>query len=141
MIFPPYDRPDLTIVDMIADLVLLGAWLGIIIFVLAYATLFSWRKTAAGKAIMYFTCSLLAVLAVVLAARISGGDYFGRDWIRLGAYSLTCASAWGLVITLARAWRRGEKPLELRERERMRRGGTGPQRIDDTSLNLRKEQP
>lgn len=126
MNFPPYTRPDPTMLDAIADLLLVGSGFGILTFALLYLIFFNWRETPSGKAILYFALSLGLLILLVLAGRFTGGDYPGRDLLRVFVYALIFASTWGLVATLVRAWRRGEKPLELVERENMRRPVTGP---------------
>jgi len=129
-IFPPYARPDLTWLDVVADLALLGGALGIVVFWLAYALLFRWRSTAAGQAIFAFTGSLLLVLVLVLVGRVTGGDYPGRDLVRVVAYGSCFITSWGLVAVLARGWLRGNRPLDLHERESAKRT-TGPNPLPD----------
>lgn len=121
-----YTRPPRTVVDTISDAILMFGATGVAVFFLVYVTLFRWWKTESGKAVLYFTGSLFLVLALVAAARLTGGDYFGREWMRLAVYSACAAASWGLVITQARAWFRGDKPLDLHERETARRRAGSP---------------
>lgn len=124
--FPPYTRPEPTVLDVIANVLLVGAGLGSLLFVLAYAIVFRWYETAAGRAVLGFVASLVLVLLLNVIARASGGDYPGRDVLRVFAYGAVFVGSWGLVVELVRSWRRGGPALDLRERESMKRTPTDP---------------
>lgn len=51
------------------------------LFVVLYGIKSPWRDTAVGRALMYLSASIVAVLAYVLVARVVG-DFPGRDWVR-----------------------------------------------------------
>lgn len=133
MIFPPYTMPAATALDTIADFLLIGAGAGVLAFTLLYLVFFNWRETSSGKAILYFTCSLGLLLLLVFIGKVTGGDYPGRELLRVFVYGLNLVAAWSLVVTLVRSWSRGEKPLDLVERESMRRQ-TGPTDVQHPSL-------
>lgn len=124
--FPIHVRPDATIIDQIANIALGGAGLGVLIFTVCYMVFFKWHKTTSGIAILLFTTSLSLVLLLGIISRATGGDYFLRDWFRLLAYALCLVTAWGLVAVLVHGWMRGRKPLNLLERDSVRRAQTGP---------------
>lgn len=118
MFFPPYTRPDPTMLDMLADLLLLGAGVGVALFTIIYATVFRWHKTPTGIAILSFTLGLTLVLCLVLVNRLLGGDYEGRDIVRVIVYGTNFIAAWGMVLLLLRGRHKGEPPLGLVERPR-----------------------
>lgn len=115
--FPDYNRPDPTMLDVIADFGLLAGGIGAVVFVLLYGIFLNWRKTAAGRAIFYFMVSVVSVMGLNILARVTGGDYPFRDILRLVVYLGVCGTAWRLVVTLIRAWLGGERALNLRARE------------------------
>lgn len=90
---------------MVGDIVMLTAITGVIVFAASYALFFAWRKTHAGRALMYFT-SALAVWAVQSFAARLNPDYWGRAWSRVFVYLLISVTVWGLVVTLWRSWGR-----------------------------------
>ena len=53
-------RDYLNVTDTIADVGILAAFAAVLVFVISYAVFFNWRKTAAGRALMYFVVSLLS---------------------------------------------------------------------------------
>lgn len=122
--FPDYNRPDPTMLDVLADFGLLAGGVGCIVFVLLYGFFLNWRKTAAGRAIFYFMLSVVSVVGLNILARITGGDYPFRDWLRLTVYLGVCVTSWRLVATLVRAWLGGERALNLPARERGRKRRT-----------------
>lgn len=121
MIFPPYAPPDRTALDFLADLLLIGAGLGVFTFTLCYMVLFKWHKTPAGIAVLGFTMALSLVLGLMLASKFTGGEYVGRDAWRVVVYGSNLVAAWGMVTLLFYSRRRGEKPLHLVERESTKR--------------------
>lgn len=120
--FPDYMRPDATWADVLADFVLMGCGLGALVFVILYGIFLNWRETPAGKALFYFMASLAAVLVLVILSRLTGGDYPGRDLVRLGVYSAGFVTSWRLVVELIRSWREGADGLNINRRERTRTG-------------------
>lgn len=128
---PPYSRPELTALDYLADAAMLGAGIGIILFWVAYALLFRWHATPAGIAVFTFTGALAAVFILIIASRFSGGDYEGRDLLRFVVYVANLVAAWGMFAVLVWGWLRGNKPLELHERESVKRT-TGPNTMPPT---------
>lgn len=97
---------------IVGDLVMFSAVVGVLVFTLSYMLFFAWRKTHAGKALMYFTSSLALWAVQSFAARINP-DYPGRPWSRVVVYLLISVTVWGLVVTLWRSW---NKPFEVHPR-------------------------
>lgn len=126
---PPYMWPDFTTLDHLADIAMLGAGVGIVLFWLAYALLFRWYAAPAGIAVFTFTGALAGVFFLIIASRLNGGDYDGRSLLRFLVYTANCLAAWGMLAVLARGWLRGNHPLELHERESVKRT-TGPVHTD-----------
>lgn len=95
------------------DLIMIAAAVGAVVFAVSYSLFFNWRKTAAGRALMYFVWSLIAVFINNTIARLGGVDYPGREWIRFAVYLAVAVTIWRLVWVLWRNWRSGEVPLAL----------------------------
>jgi hypothetical protein len=89
---------------VIGDIVMLLAILGTMTFTISYAAFFAWRKTPAGRSLMYFVLALDAWAIQSFAARLSP-DYWGREWVRLVVYILIAMTVWRLVASLWRSWR------------------------------------
>lgn len=102
------------ILDILSDIEIVIAGAGAIVFAFSYATFFNWRKTDAGRALMYFVLSLIA-----LVVRSFVGRWFGADnwwWLPLtfAVYFAISATIWRLVWVLWKNWRKGSpRPLEL----------------------------
>lgn len=97
---------------VIGDWVMVGALVGLITFTVSYGLFFSWRKTAAGRAIMYLALAMDAWSIQSLVARMNP-DYFAREWIRLVVYIVVFVMVWGLVATLWRTWHRNTEKKDL----------------------------
>lgn len=105
------------VVLLIGDLIMFGGAAGGVVFAASYMSLFSWRKTQAGRALLYFVASLIAVFVSNLTARTFGVDYPAREWVRLAVYTAVAVSTWRLVVVLWRNWRTEKPPLELEPRK------------------------
>lgn len=123
--FPDYNRPAMTLVDLVADWVLLAGGLGALVFVCLYGFFLNWRETPAGRAILAFVVSLIGVLALVVTAKLTGGDYPLRDVLRLVIYGGVFVTSWRLVVVLVQAWRADAMTVYIPERDR-KRDRTGP---------------
>lgn len=96
----------------VGDWVMLGSMLGILVFTFSYGIFFSWRKTAAGRSIMYLALALDIWAVQSFASRLDP-DYTGRGWVRLAVYILIFITVWSLVVTLWRAWHRNREKKDL----------------------------
>lgn len=111
--------PDVQIIDLISDILILVAGLGAIVFAFSYSSFFNWTKTQAGRALMQFVCSLVALFVLNALGRWLGPDYPFRTPLRLVVYSSLVYTMWHLVFVLWKNWRAGaERPLELETRAR-----------------------
>jgi len=111
------------IVDLFSDIEVVIAALGAIVFAVSYAVFFNWRKTAAGRALMYFVVSLILLTVINSLGRWLGPDYWGRIPIRFVVYSAVVFTVWRLVQVLWRNWRNGSSnPLDLQSKDRYRDG-------------------
>lgn len=105
--------------NLIGDIEIFIAGGGAIVFAVSYATFFRWRKTAAGRALMYFVLSLVALFILNALGRWTGSDYPFREYIRFGTYSVLVFTIWRLVWVLWQGWRVGkERPLDIPSRQR-----------------------
>lgn len=92
--------------EVIADIEILIAGLGAIVFAVSYGAFFAWRSTAAGKSLMYFVLCLVALFCLNAAGRWLGPDYLARDVIRIVVYTGLVITMWRLVVVLWASWRR-----------------------------------
>lgn len=102
----------------VGDMIMIGAVVGAIVFAGSYSGFFNWRKTDAGRALIYFVWSLIAVFLNNTAARLLGTDYPFREWVRIVVYLCVFLTTWRLVWVLWRNWRAGEEPLALESKTR-----------------------
>jgi hypothetical protein len=93
---------------VLGDAILLYAAVVTTAFAVAYSSFYNWRSTPAGRALLYFVCSLVIVFLNNAAARLLGPEYPAREWVRLAVYALSAAAATRLLWVLLRNWRRRE---------------------------------
>lgn len=72
----------LAITDRFADVGIIVAFIAAFGFVVSYATFFRWRKTPAGRSLLYFVAALIAVAFLSFLGRWLGPEYWGRVLIR-----------------------------------------------------------
>lgn len=109
------------VILFLGDLIMIAAAIGAVVFAVSYSFFFNWRKTAAGRALMYFVWSLIVVFTNNTIARFAGTDYPFREWVRITVYICVAVTIWRLVWVLWRNWRSGEIPLELESKPRKER--------------------
>jgi hypothetical protein len=102
----------------LGDVIMTISMIGAVFFAISYAAFFNWRKTAAGKSLMYFVIALVLWAGLSTFTRLIGGEYPGREWIRLAVYITIAAGIWRLAITLWRSWRRTPQNIEPRSKEK-----------------------
>lgn len=102
-----------SVLFFIGDLVMLSAIIGTVVFAVSYATFFAWRRTPAGRSLMYFVLALVAWSVQSFVSRLNP-DYPGRGIIRILVYLLITVTVWRLVVTLWRSWGR---PLAITPRK------------------------
>lgn len=87
----------------LGDVVMLVALAGAMTFTVSYALFFNWRKTPAGRSLMYFVISLDAWAIQSFLSRMDP-TYPGREWVRLIVYIGIALTVWRLVAVLWRSW-------------------------------------
>lgn len=102
---------------ILGDVELLVAAVGAIFFVVSYSMFFRWRKTSAGRSLMYFVLSLIVVFVNNIAAR-SFGDYPYREWVRLVIYATVAITIWRIGIVLWSNWNAHKPGLDIENRPR-----------------------
>jgi chromate transport protein ChrA len=106
------------VILLIGDLIMIAAAIGAVVFAVSYSFFFNWKKTPAGRALMYFVWSLIVVFINNTIARLAGVDYPFREWVRIAVYVAVALTIWQLVWVLWRNWRSGEVPLALESKNR-----------------------
>ena len=102
--------------DLIADILILVAGAGAITFVASYAGFFAWRRTPAGRALMFFAVSLVCLFFLNGFARWTMNEYAFREPIRVAVYSFLAFTVWRLVHVLWKSWRAGKPQLHIQSR-------------------------
>jgi NhaP-type Na+/H+ or K+/H+ antiporter len=100
----------------VGDLIMITAAAGAITFAVSYWRFFNWRKTPAGRALLYFVWALIAVFLNNTAARIFGAEYPYREWVRLIVYAIVALTIWRLVWVLWSNWRADRPGLDIESR-------------------------
>lgn len=91
--------------DLVTDLLIIGSWLGALVFVAQY-TRVNWRATPAGINVMAF----MAVIAAVLTLAVIGlawPDMPGRPTLRLLSWAAIFTVIWHRIWTFRREQRAG----------------------------------
>lgn len=104
------------VLNNIADVFILIAFSAMLIFTASYLVFFRWRKTKAGRAILYVFLSLLAVTALSLMARWVSTDYWMREWFRVVLWGLTVIAVVNLIRVLWYNFLSKSSPLSLEPR-------------------------
>lgn len=115
MLFPPINPPEPTWLDGIGNLLLLGAGVAVAAFAFYYGFFFAWRITPAGRAVLYFTTGLVALLGHFILSRFMGGDYLFRDLIRAIVYGYLMVVSVRLLLTLRKIHKAGNHPMTAEE--------------------------
>lgn len=104
---------------ILGDVIMFMAALGATAFAISYATFFAWRRTPAGRSLMYFVLALVAWAAQSFISRLNP-NYLGREWIRIGIYASIAITIWRLVATLWWSWKRTPFEVERRKQYEMK---------------------
>lgn len=112
-------REYLEVTDLIADIGIIAASIGAILFVFSYGAFFNWRRTPAGRALMYVFISLGSVALLAFAVRWLGPEYLGRELFRPLTWWAVAVTVFHLVWVLWSNWR-VESPLDIESRPRNR---------------------
>lgn len=107
---PPND-----LLQALGDYALLSSIPALALFVGFYYFGSPWKKLLVGRSLMYFAVSLLIINLVVLASLFFGSTYPGREWVRLGGYTLVSVTTWRLFFTLRKIQK--ERPRDEDSRE------------------------
>lgn len=105
--------------ELAGDVLVVLAGVGAMTFAASYATFFNWRKTAPGRALMYFVLSLIALVGRSFFGRWFGADNWWWQPLTVVVLGAVAATIWLLVIVLWRNYRRGDdRPLAIETRSR-----------------------
>lgn len=107
------DRHFLALTDVIADVGIIVASVGALVFVVSYASFFAWRRTTAGRAVMYVFLALLSVALLAFLGRWVGPDYWGRELARPLVWWAVALAVARLVWVLWSNWRASTPPLDI----------------------------
>ena len=106
------------ILNLIADVLILASCVGTVGFAVSYVSFFAWRKTAAGRALLAFSLSLVSVILLAALAVWTENQYPFREYIRLTVYTGLAVTVWRLLFVLWRSWRDGDARLNIHRREK-----------------------
>lgn len=101
------------IMFLVADLTIIVCFAAAVIFVVSYATFFHWRKTKAGRALMYLFLAWIAVTVIAGLARFLGPDFWGREWFRVVGWAVVAFALINLIRVLWYNYRQGLPPLSM----------------------------
>ena len=110
-------REHLAVTDSIADWGLIFAFAGVVVFTVSYWRFFNWRKTLAGKSLMYVCFSFTAVAQLSLLGRWFGPHYWGREILRPVVWWSVAITVSRLVYVLWSSWRVSEA-IDIESRQR-----------------------
>jgi len=90
------------VLSFLSNLSVVLAFIGIVAFAITYIIGSQWRKTAAGRSLLWFVLSLVGVGISWMLTWSLGFDYTGKDYVKLFAYTGVAVSSWRFYIILLR---------------------------------------
>lgn len=97
--------------NVIADIEIIISLVLAIIFTAGYATLFRWRKTSAGRAILYLFTAWIVVSLISFFAVWVSPDYWLRPVWRALGWGFVVFALLNLLYVLGRSFFKHEHPL------------------------------
>lgn len=109
------------VAKVLGDILINLSLVGVLVFVLSYGVFFRWTSTGAGRSIMAFATSLVALSGVSFAVRLLERTP-AVEWFRTGAMLFVFLACWGMVIVLWRTRNRDmhAAPVKPRQPGRLR---------------------
>lgn len=83
----------LEITDRVADVGIIIGFFAALAFLVSYVGFHNWRMYPAGRALVYFVASLLAVATLSFLGRWIGPEYFGREFLRPAVWLWVAAAS------------------------------------------------
>lgn len=108
--------PNFDTFNAVADVEIIIACVLSVIFTASYMIFFNWRKTSAGRAIMYLFLSWVFLTAISLAAVLVDPGYWGRPIFRVIGWGFVIFALGNLIRVLLYNFRVKAKPLNLEPR-------------------------
>jgi hypothetical protein len=93
------------VINNIADFIILSGLIPILLFIFRYATRSPFEKTPEGVNVL-LTKIALAVILIVVVASLFLGQYPGREYVRLVAYTAPVVFFWIDLVQLIRIQRK-----------------------------------
>lgn len=97
----------------VGDVIMAISMFEALAFAVSYAVFFRWRKTAAGRSLMYFVGALVLWAGISTLTRFVG-DYPAREFIRIIVYLAIAIAMGRMVFTLWRSWRHTPQKIKPR---------------------------
>lgn len=91
--------------DTLAIVLVIAASIPAILLPIVYFFGSPWKTTLVGKMMMNKMAAIGVVFALILVGVVTGGDYPGRDWIRVVAYAYLAIALWAQLVLLLRIQR------------------------------------
>lgn len=104
------------IFDTIADIEVILAVVLAAVFTGLYAGFFKWRKTRAGRAVMYVFISWVAISLISFLAIWVDPEYWGRPFFRMLGWGAVVFAVCNLIWTLVHYFFKTPAPIQLEPR-------------------------
>jgi predicted membrane channel-forming protein YqfA (hemolysin III family) len=105
--FPPMIAPPATVLDHIADTELIIGSVLIIAFTVLYGVVFKWYLRRAGRAVLGVFSAISLMLGFILLTKLCGGDFPGRDLLRVAVYLALPVTVSYMIYGLVRSFVEG----------------------------------
>jgi hypothetical protein len=127
--FPPMTTPPATVLDHIADTELVIGAILILAFTVLYGVVFKWYLRRAGRAVLGVFLAISLMLVFIVLTKMAGGDFAGRDLLRVAVYFSLPVTVAYMIYGLVRSFVEGGQAtitIESRKTKRAKARITRP---------------
>lgn len=100
------------LLQSLVDLEIIVVCVGLVVFVVSYMSFFNWRKTSAGRSLLFFVISLLALVCCSVIRVFTGSDSMIFAISRGIVYTTLVFTTWHMVRVLWTSYHR-QDPLHF----------------------------
>jgi hypothetical protein len=119
-LFPERSVPVETTIDIVGNYFLVAGAILILLFTALYGLGFKWWTTRAGRGVLGVFCAVTLLMVHLTLVRFGGGDYPGRDIVRLAAYTFLPVTTFYLVYGLIMNFFNGPSSITLEATDRLK---------------------